>query len=69
MSSGMARECNVEREKRGMSSGMAKTILKGKERGEEEAGYVLWHGEDYSKGKGMRRGRSGVCPLAWRRLF
>ena len=68
MSSGMARESNVEREKRGMSSGMAKTFLKGNERGEEEAGYVFWHGED-SKGKGMKRGRNGVCPLAWRRLF
>ena len=69
MSSSMARECNVEREKQRMSFGMENTILKGKEGGEEEAGYVLWHGEDYSKGKGMRTGRSGVCPLAWRRLF
>ena len=39
------------RKKRGMSTGIAKTILKGKERGKEEARYVLWHGEDYSKGK------------------
>ena len=62
------------RKKRGMSTGIAKTILKGKERGKEESRYVLWHGEDYSKGKGTRRGRSrvcrsGVCPLAWRSLF
>ena len=45
------------RKKRDMSSGMAKTILKGKERGEEEAGYVIWHGEDYFKEKGTRTGR------------